>query len=299
MVYSYRRIIRRERGIFSYAELWTGGDHLLSAASNRMSVTYQRFPLAEIQAISITTLPHWTWPQIATLAATGLLFTAAVFSQSITWVAVLLGAFTIWPFLLAIREVARGPRCRTLFHTATGAHPLPAVSRRNRVEEFLAVVTPLVEGVQGRVDRLEVTERSVAHPEETAIEQLAYNRGLRLFSFGALLVEGLFYTIRWFWPALSRKPEVTMLSIGAFFSVFAIMLTLWRRGTPLMHRDRVYLLVAVALGLEMAEATFGVVWGILSSARSTFDIGRNAALAGAVWRIPLAAVALAVELRRK
>ena len=53
---AYRRILPRERGWFSYAELWAEDDHLLSVLSRRISSSYQRFPLNEIQGITVTAL---------------------------------------------------------------------------------------------------------------------------------------------------------------------------------------------------------------------------------------------------
>ena len=126
---AYRRLIPRERSILTWAELWAEDDHLLSVRSHRLSSQYQRFPLSEIQAVSVTELPHWTISQIGWLASSTLLLGVSVLAPTLTALRVFFGIFTVWPFLFALQEVLRGPRCRTTIHTVTGAHVLAAVGR--------------------------------------------------------------------------------------------------------------------------------------------------------------------------
>jgi hypothetical protein len=158
----------------------------------------------------------------------------------------------------------------------------------------------LIEGVQGRAERLEVTERPVEHPEETARGVITRDKGLRLFLFGALLAEGIFSAVMWALPKVADKLEVAFLSLGIYVSVLAVALAVWNRSTPVLRRDRVYVLVGLGLGIALVELIGGIMWLTLAGmgGRET-QMDRWMNLAGAVWRIPLALVALAIDLRRK
>lgn len=296
---AYRRLLPRERGIYSYAELWAEDDHLLSVKSTRINVEYQRFPLRGVQAISITTLPHWTWPQIAWLLSSGAVLIATALVP-ISVLRMFLAAFTVWPFVLAVRELMRGPRCRTFIHTVTGSHALPAVSRQNRVPEFLDLVTPMIEGVQGRAESLRVAERPLVHPEEAAREALAKDRGLRLFALGALSALGLcFVGTAWWANSVTYKEGVLLLGAGAIVATITVLITVWRRATPLMRRDRVYVLTAAALAFSLAEIVAALAGAAMSMAGFGFRLPFDSDWLSAAWRLPLAAAALALELRRK
>ena len=293
---AYRRILPRERGMFSYAELWAEDDHLLSVLSRRISSSYQRFPLNEIQGITVTALPHWTVPQIAWLASTGLLFALSAVAPALTLFKVALGALTVWPFLIALREVLRGPRCRAMLHTATGGHALPAVARRSRGQLLLDTVTPLIESVQGRTERLEVTPRAFVHPEEDARVQLEQHRALRLVTFGLLLVEAAVALLFWWRPKLGDRPESLLLGLGLTFTVFALLLVIWKNARPVLRKDRAYLLCGAALGLLIGEFVLSMIW---IAAQQKITSGHWTELLSPAWHIPLALTGLALELRRK
>jgi len=157
-----------------------------------------------------------------------------------------------------------------------------------------------VEGVQGRAERLSVTERSAAHPEEVAREQLGQNRGLRLFAWGALLFEAAFYLVEWWRPALAEKTEMMLVGLGLFASVVIVLVTVWKRSSPVLQRDRVYLLVGAALGLAFLELALGLAFGIVSAFRpGVASWTAWAPLASALWRLALGGAALVLEMRRR
>ena len=291
---AYRRLLPRERGIFTYAELWAEDDHLLSVKSYRLTSAYQRFPLSEIQGLSITALPHWTVWQIAWLTTATLAFSVGVLAPALPGLKIFFGLVTIWPLLLAVREVLLGPRCRAAIHTATGVHAVPAVARAGRGQTFLDTVTPLIEGVQGRAERLEVTARPLTHPEDAARLQLAEHRPLRLITFGLLIVEALYGLATWRWPKLESQQGSFFLTFGLAITTIALLLVVWRNATPVLRRERAYLLSGVALGLILAEfVAFVIAWCV------TLQAPQWISLIGAAWRLPLALAGIALELRRK
>lgn len=294
---AYRRILPRERAIFTYSELWAEEDHLLSVRSHRLSSSYQRFPLSEIHGISVTALPHWSVPQIGWLAGTGLLFTVSTLAPSLLPVRIALGLLTIWPLLFALREVLRGPRCRATIHTATGAHPLPAVARMSTSQLFLDTVMPLIEGAQGRLERVEMPAKPFVHPEEDARIQLGQHWALRLMTFGLLLVEAAMSLAFWLRPRLIDQLTVGLLALGLSVTVIVMLLVVWKNARPVLRKDRAYLLCGTALGLILSEYVLYLSW---MAARQTAPIpGHWTELIGPAWRIPLALAGLALELRRK
>src|SRR5580704_13928210 len=136
MTAAYRQLTRKKRSIAGHTQLWMGPDHLLLVTSSRLTEKYQRFSLADIQAIVVSDGPDRI-----------ILQTLAVLA-SIAWGA---GAFAVdlafgkWFFAvtgflflaLAILDIARGPRCRCFLHTAVSRWPLRPVSRQRIAGKFL------------------------------------------------------------------------------------------------------------------------------------------------------------------
>jgi hypothetical protein len=53
----YRRLTGRKRTLLGYSQLWLAPDHILLVKSTRFAENYQRFALADIQAITVTETP--------------------------------------------------------------------------------------------------------------------------------------------------------------------------------------------------------------------------------------------------
>ena len=53
----YQRLTGRKRTLFGFSQLWLAPDHILLVRSTRFTENYQRFSLADIQAIVVTELP--------------------------------------------------------------------------------------------------------------------------------------------------------------------------------------------------------------------------------------------------
>ena len=53
----YQRLTGRKRTLFGYSQLWLAPDHILLVKSTHFAENYQRFALADIQAITVTETP--------------------------------------------------------------------------------------------------------------------------------------------------------------------------------------------------------------------------------------------------
>jgi hypothetical protein len=53
----YHRLTGRKRTLLGYSQLWLAPDHILLVKSTRFAESYQRFALADIQAVTVTETP--------------------------------------------------------------------------------------------------------------------------------------------------------------------------------------------------------------------------------------------------
>jgi hypothetical protein len=144
----YKPLTGKRRGLASFSQLWLAPDHILLVRSSRLTERYQRFALADIQSLVITATPDRTVLQILAVI-TALAWGALAVTVAVTfwkWVFIATGAVGV---LLAILDIARGPRCRCTLYTAVSQEPLPPVSRQRIAARFLAALRPAVEAVQG------------------------------------------------------------------------------------------------------------------------------------------------------
>ena len=152
---SYRKLTSRRRSLMGYSQLWLGDGpgegHLLLVRSARLVENYKRFALQDIQAIVISDGPDLRALQaLAVLASLGWAALALAMSSRFGQ-----GFFVITGFFalaLAVIDIARGPRCRCMLHTAVSREPLSPVSRRNASWKFLTAVLPAIEAAQGPLE---------------------------------------------------------------------------------------------------------------------------------------------------
>jgi len=161
----YRRLTGRKRTLLGYSQLWLAPDHLLLLKSTRFVEQYQRFALADIQAIVVTERPDRTVAQIAAAGAAILwtLLALAVPSTFVKWFFLSSGGIAI---AAAIADILRGPRCHCLLQTAVSRERLAPVSRIRTARVLLAELGPAIEAVQGRMEALPV--ETPAPPQATA-----------------------------------------------------------------------------------------------------------------------------------
>jgi hypothetical protein len=153
-----------------YSQLWLGEGHLLLVRSARLVENYKRFALQDIQAIVISDGPDLRAVQ-ALAVAVSLGWAALALAMSSTFGQ---GFFAITGFFalaLSIIDIARGPRCRCVLHTAVTTEPLPSVSRRNASWKFLSAVLPAIEAVQGPLGLEQLQTASSQYVAQTSSAQ--------------------------------------------------------------------------------------------------------------------------------
>ncbi len=147
----YRKLTSRRRRLSGYSQLWMGDDHLLLVRSAHVVENYQRFAFKDILAIVISDGPDLRALAVFVIvAALGWASIALAVSSTFGRGFFIVTGFTV--LALAIVDIARGPRCRCVLHTAVSKEVLSPVSRRARTWEFLSQVLPAIEAVQGAVD---------------------------------------------------------------------------------------------------------------------------------------------------
>jgi hypothetical protein len=157
----YRKLTARRRSLLGYSQLWMGEGHLLLVHSARLVENYKRFALADIQAIVISDGPDLRAVQaLAVLASLGWAALALAVDSTFGRGFFLITGFSALVF--AIIDIARGPRCRCVLHTAVSREPLSPVCRRNASWKFLSAVLPAIEAVQGPLN-LEQLQVAAAH----------------------------------------------------------------------------------------------------------------------------------------
>ena len=144
----YTRLTGRKRTPLGYTQLWLGPDHLLLVRNRRVSEQYQRFSLADIQAIVVTHLPDQMLLQIAVLAAIGV-GAGGFFAVSSIFVKILFAAMAAFGLIVMISNIALGPRCLCHLQTAVSRELLPPVARVRTARAFLERISPAIEAVQG------------------------------------------------------------------------------------------------------------------------------------------------------
>jgi hypothetical protein len=203
----YSRLTGKRRSFGGYTQLWKGPDHLLLVNSSRFTEQYQRFSFADIQAIVVTDGPDRTVPQILALLASiawgSLAF--AVNLQFGKWFFAITGLLFV---ALAIRDIARGARCRCFLHTAVSRWALPPVSRQQTARKFVAEIVPAIEAVQGSLPAEELAQIVVA--DEAANSPAASFPPLEIsrpsltavhILFGLFLLDAALFGVGLRWPA--------------------------------------------------------------------------------------------------
>jgi hypothetical protein len=157
-VSSYVKLTRKKRTFAGFSQAWLGSDHLLVVHSIRFVERYQRFALSDIQAIVVSEGGRravWQGLIVLLCLSTGL-SARSTFGRGFFAV---VGAIAL---LLAILDIARGPRCRCFLQTAVSRERLASVSRMRTARSFIATITPAIESVQGAIPAEELAESRAA-----------------------------------------------------------------------------------------------------------------------------------------
>ncbi|MBM3753918.1 MAG: hypothetical protein FJW38_08060 [Acidobacteria bacterium] len=146
-----RLLLPRESGLFRYAELWLDGAEILYVNSSRFSERYSRFQIADIQALVVTEFALWNPLRSASLGLS-FFFTLLLLilaPGAWAWWAVVPG---IW-LVFALFDVARGPRCRLVLHTAVSTVTIEAARTMKQANQAVPVLRALITSVQGELSR--------------------------------------------------------------------------------------------------------------------------------------------------
>jgi hypothetical protein len=264
----YRRLTGRARTLGGYSQLWIAPDHILLLRSTRFREYYQRFALADIQALAITELPS-RLPLQAALGATAALWMLAftlVSSRFGKGFFLLTGVIAI---AFVIKDIARGARCRCFLHTAVSREPLTPVSRMRTARQFLSQILPAIEAVQGAIagelvqgldDRS--SSQSAQAVGDTAPEPppgIAQQPGyLPEAVFGIFLINATLILM----SVLLHSPQIMSALLTTLFAeALVLLVALFRRGTRDPRRYIYVLMIAALIGIGWDAFLFAQSFG--------------------------------------
>jgi len=313
----YRRLTGRARTLGGYSQLWIAADHILLVRSARFNEHYQRFALADIQAVVITEEPSRT-PLQAALGATALLWTLGFLLVSSTFAKGFFGVTGALALASVVLDMARGRRCRCHLHTAVSRELLAPVARMRIARGLLEKLQPAIEAVQGAVpiERISAIEErtsafaaagpaaAVGSPEISIVPGY-----LAEVVFGMFLINAGLILASVFWSRGTQPVTNALLSTLPAEIVTAIV-ALIRRGSRDPRRF-IYPLIMIGLlgtGWDLAEIGrhFGAWFASVTTAAqrgnpapiaaffSFFD--HTHALIAAGWRAVAGVVGLAAAL---
>lgn len=239
----YTKLTPRHRTLGGYTQLWLAADHLLLLSNTRFSEEHKRFAFADIQSIVVTQRPSQLVLQIvmilAALAWMSLWF--AVNSTFARWAIELSGALALlWPIV----DIARGPRCRCFLRTRVSGEPLAPVSRVKTADNFLALIRPVIESVQGSLPAETVETPTAATWEPPPPKIVSAPGWVPEILFGTFLLNALLIWASMMFPKVPELPAILLNTLIA--EVVLIVVALVRRG-PRDPRVVIYVIVALSI----------------------------------------------------
>jgi hypothetical protein len=162
---NYLRLSPKNRTWTGFSQAWLGSDHLLIVNSNRFVERYQRFAFSDIQAIVVS---EGGRRAVWQAAAASVCFAASIWVQ-LTFGKGFFAALGLAALVLAILDIAHGPRCRCVLQTAVSGERLYPISRMRTARSFLATITPAIETVQGSVPADELVARAAMTPPQITL----------------------------------------------------------------------------------------------------------------------------------
>jgi hypothetical protein len=298
----YRRLTRRRRTLTGYSQLWLAPDHLLLVRSVRFIEHYQRFALADIQAIVVTDIPEAIAYQV--IALTAIISGAALFFTLSSLLAkITIGTLLAIVLIATTTNIARGPRCRCYLQTAVSREILPPVSRLRTARRFLDQVRPAIDAIQGtlaaeRFAAIDIPEARVDKPPQVPTAPSYLPEAL----FGLFLLNSaiVMASIRFPKAQLSGILLTTVLA-----EVAMLVLALVRRARHDSRRIIYALMIAALLcigwdAFHVGAGFIGWINGVVVSSRreqppsltSWSAFSQTGAIFAATWRIAAGAIGL-------
>lgn len=309
----YTKLTPTKRAFFGYTQLWLAPDHILLLNSSQLAEDYKRFAFTDIQSIVITELPSRLVPQIimvlASLAWMGLWF--AVFFPFFKWFFVITGMLAL---SVAMRDIARGPRCRCYLHTRVSKELLAPVSRMKIAARFLAAVRPMTEAVQGSLAPQQLDSIATPFiPSEPEPPTIVSTPGyVPEVLFGIFLVDAI---LIWASVRFSKIPEISGILPSTLFAELLLVVVALLRRKGRDPRVIIYGLIALSIiglgydSVTVAKHLGGWYLTIIEKTKNSdksltfitlFSAGTGATIACA-WRAAVGTLGLAASFweRRK
>jgi hypothetical protein len=239
----YTKLTPRHRTLGGYTQLWLAADHLLLLTNTRFSEEYKRFAFADIESIVVTQRPSQLVLQIvmilAALAWMSLWF--AVDSKFARWAIEITGAFAL---LVPIVDIARGPRCRCFLRTRVSGELLPPVSRIKTADNFLALIRPVIESVQGVLPAaaFPTVETPAAEPPPPKI--VSAPGWVPEILFVTFILNALLIWASTLFPKVPELPAILLNTLVAEFVLIVVALVRRQGRDP---RVVIYVIVALSI----------------------------------------------------
>ena len=298
----YRKLTGREHTWFGYSQLWLAPDHILLVKSTRLAEQYQRFALADIQAITITESPGRTPYQIAGALA-AILWTLgflAVDSLFAKYFFAITGAMAL---AAAIADLLSGPYCRCHLTTEVSRELLRPVSRVRTVQSLMANLGPAIEAVQGHLGPLEEIRVSPPGPGLGQPPEVPAPPGfLPEAVFALFLIDAALILLAVRFP---RSQMETVLPTTFFAEIVLVAVALIRREgrDPRRAIYAVMILAILGIGWDAVEVGRNLsVWisVVIETGQQNRPLelfnrpgSERAAVIAAIWRILAGATGLA------
>lgn len=239
----YTKLTPTKRHLFGYSRLWLAPDHILLLTSTQFAEEYKRFALTEIQAIVVTESPSWIIPQVI-VGMLGLALLAFWFDRNLGWgrwpLAIVGAILLLW----AIIDSARGPRCRCTLRTRVTKQVLDPVSRMKIARNFLGIVRPMIEAVQGSLpDQFGAVEPPAAWepPPPEIVSSPGY---IPEILFGLFLVDAvLIYAVVHF----TKMEEVSGILLNLIITEFILIPVALARRWGRDSRIVIYVIITLAI----------------------------------------------------
>jgi hypothetical protein len=146
----YRKLTPKRRGVLRFSQAWLAEDHLLVVVSEWFRERYQRFALADIQAIVVADGPKLrVGALLAASASAG--WMAITFAVSSTAAKLFFSLTGVAVLGLAVRALARPRSCYCMLQTSVSRLPLYPVCHRGIATDFLAAISGPIEEAQKQI----------------------------------------------------------------------------------------------------------------------------------------------------
>lgn len=288
----YRKLTGWSPGWVRSAALYDGGDHLLQVTSLRVQHEYQRFPYAEIRAITVTEAPLWTTGRVVRLLVFTLLLLLAMLPANVG-ARIVLGVIPAVLLILQVWSLAQGRRCVARLISLSGEWPLRGLGTMRAVAEAVPQILERVQAAQAGLPRQ--AAMPVLQPGQ-AEKTHQHPRDLGWVLAATLLLSALLIVV---YAAVQKEARGEIWNIAMFLApgALAIGVAWWRRlaryravAAALVAAMGVDLLLfGVYLLLEWRPPTFSLTLAELTlAAQGLQKILLSAAIG---WRVVGAAVA--------